>query len=227
MISQLTFTFDELQPDYQALELELGFGPGELPEPFGQYLADARQFAATLTDMAAVYRLCEPLVFSPDKRRIEVGGHEFKPGKTIAHELRGAQSACLFICTAGSRISDEADRMMRSDDPVYGYLLNLLGSAIAEAVADRVQQLVAGQAEQAGLKITNRYSPGYCHWDVAEQHRLFALFGSATAGVRLTASALMSPVKSVSGIIGIGREVEFRHYHCDLCNLPACVYRGK
>ncbi|MCK7538940.1 MAG: hypothetical protein MZV63_52410 [Marinilabiliales bacterium] len=47
--------------------------------------------------------------------------------------------------------------------------------------------------------ITNRFSPGYCGWDVAEQHKLFSFFKDNFCGITLTESALMNPVKSVSG----------------------------
>ena len=74
-------------------------------------------------------------------------------------------------------------------------------------------------------KLTNRYSPGYCHWDVADQRKLFSLFPSAPCGVTLTSSLLMNPVKSISGVIGIGKSVGYRDYPCALCLSNHCIYR--
>jgi hypothetical protein len=78
----------------------------------------------------------------------------------------------------------------------------------------------------SGKKITNRYSPGYCGWDVTEQHKLFQLIPENYCGIKLTPSALMDPVKSISGIIGIGENVKNNPYTCRLCNQNDCVYRG-
>jgi hypothetical protein len=78
----------------------------------------------------------------------------------------------------------------------------------------------------SGKKITNRYSPGYCGWDVTEQHKLFQLMPENYCGIKLTPSALMDPVKSISGIIGIGENVKNNPYTCRLCNQNDCVYRG-
>jgi hypothetical protein len=35
----------------------------------------------------------------------------------------------------------------------------------------------------------------------------------------------MEPVKSISGIIGIGENVRRRPYTCNLCDLKDCIYR--
>jgi hypothetical protein len=35
----------------------------------------------------------------------------------------------------------------------------------------------------------------------------------------------MEPVKSVSGVIGIGSEVKFRPYTCNKCDDTNCIYR--
>ncbi|WP_372772619.1 vitamin B12 dependent-methionine synthase activation domain-containing protein [Mangrovibacterium sp.] len=226
MIHELSFVFDELTIDYEMIARELGYPLSDMPEPFPQYLEEARQFALAVPDIAGSFCLIDPVHFSADKRSLKLEGMEFRVGKTIASELANSESIGLFICTAGKTISEESERMLKSDDPVYGYVLNVLGSAIAESVGDRVQDLIRIEAGNNGLKITNRYSPGYCHWDVADQHKLFSLFHGKTAGVRLTGSALMHPVKSISGVIGIGEQVQFHDYQCNLCQLEHCFYRG-
>jgi hypothetical protein len=62
---------------------------------------------------------------------------------------------------------------------------------------------------------------------VADQHKLFSFFPENCCGVSLTESALMHPIKSVSGIIGLGKEVRYREYTCNLCGLAECFYRNR
>jgi len=37
----------------------------------------------------------------------------------------------------------------------------------------------------------------------------------------------MKPVKSVSGIIGIGRDVKYAPYQCHACEDKNCIYRNR
>ncbi len=81
--------------------------------------------------------------------------------------------------------------------------------------------------EQAarGLKITNRYSPGYCNWPLKDQRPLFAFVGENPTGIALSESCLMHPIKSVSGVIGIGTKARRRAYGCVICQNKTCIYR--
>jgi hypothetical protein len=105
-------------------------------------------------------------------------------------------------------------------------VFDLLGSMIVESAADLLQAEIQRMALSEGLLITNRYSPGYCNWSVADQHKLFSFFPDNCCGIRLTDSALMHPIKSVSGIIGIGPDVSFREYTCNLCSQVDCFHRS-
>ncbi|MCF0209200.1 MAG: methionine synthase, partial [Bacteroidaceae bacterium] len=78
------------------------------------------------------------------------------------------------------------------------------------------------------LHHTNRFSPGYCGWHVREQKLLFSTFPLAEpCGVKLTDSCLMLPIKSVSGVIGIGENVRKLEYTCGLCDYANCYKRRK
>jgi hypothetical protein len=114
---------------------------------------------------------------------------------------------------------------MIEKDLLKGFVCDVVGSEIVEAAADLMQAELEETMIRSGKKITNRYSPGYCGWDVADQHKIFKLVNSGFCGIRLTESALMDPVKSVSGIIGIGKEVKLNPYTCKMCNMTDCIYR--
>jgi len=94
-----------------------------------------------------------------------------------------------------------------------------------EAAADIMQDNLLKEMISADKKITNRYSPGYCGWDVAEQQKLFQLMPDNFCGVKLNDSSLMDPEKSVSGFIGIGENVRYNPYTCGLCDMKDCIYR--
>jgi len=98
---------------------------------------------------------------------------------------------------------------------------------VVEEAMDRIQADLQQRMSESGLKTTNRYSPGYCDWDLAEQEKLFDVFPENYLDIRLSSSSLMHPIKSVSGLIGIGTDVRYNEYTCNLCDEKNCIYRNR
>ena len=226
MIEERTYSFNELTIDKGYLSSMLGFPDGILPEPFDAYVAEAFDKAESLCNIQGAYCFSQKSAFTSGYNHIIVDGIEFGIGKTVAKELRNSTSVAFFICTAGERLSQISASLLKGDNPVLGYVYDLMGSMIVEAATDLLQEEVKQNALIRGLAITNRYSPGYCKWSVADQHKLFSFFPPKCCDICLTDSALMSPVKSVSGIIGIGEHVKYRDYTCDLCTIADCFHRA-
>ena len=152
---------------------------------------------------------------------------EFHVGNIIARQLKGSTAYALFIATAGTEYEEYLQRLKREGDEVRGYIANTLGSVVAERCADVLERQLQASIDKLGWKHTNRFSPGYCGWPVSEQQALFPLFDGHTCGVCLTEGSLMVPLKSVSGIIGLGTEVTHRDYVCDLCHFDKCFKNYK
>ena len=93
--------------------------------------------------------------------------------------------------------------------------------------ADQMEKALQESIDKLGWMHTNRFSPGYCGWHVSQQQLLFPLFQGHTCGVKLTDSSLMIPIKSVSGIIGLGEKVRKLEYTCGLCDFKQCYKRKK
>lgn len=100
------------------------------------------------------------------------------------------------------------------------FIWDILGSCIAEATGDIMEKFV--ETELPGIPHTNRFSPGYCEWHVNEQKLLFSLLPDNVCGITLNSSALMYPIKSISGVIGSGLHVDTRKYGCQFCELDNC-----
>lgn len=152
---------------------------------------------------------------------------DFDMGKIILRQLRGAEAYALFVCTAGVEYEIFQQRLKTENDMVRMFIADALGSVIAEKCADSMEESLQLSIDKLGWKHTNRFSPGYCGWHVGEQQKLFPLFDSHTCGVTLTDSSLMVPIKSVSGIIGVGQEVRRLDYICGLCTFEKCYKRKK
>jgi hypothetical protein len=225
MIREYSFKYGDLTIDLKNLHKILGFPEEPLPDPFDNYLAEALDFAAQLTEIRASWVMAEDVQLDKTRGYIHVGDMTFLVGKTVCKELKGTEKLLFFVCTAGQSLSQKSHDLLKGEDPPKGYFYDQVGTFIVEAAGDKMQSLVKEEFLIKGESITNRYSPGYCHWSVADQHLLFSLFPSDPCGVTLTESALMNPIKSISGLIGIGRQVQYREYPCALCRSLNCIYR--
>ena len=150
---------------------------------------------------------------------------EFSLGRIIDGQLRGSDAYACFIATAGQEFETYQQQLKQQGDMVRTYIADALGSVIAERCADRMELALQQSIDKLGWHHTNRFSPGYCGWHVSEQQLLFPLFGGHTCGVTLNASSLMLPIKSVSGIIGLGQNVRRLDYSCGLCDFKQCYKR--
>lgn len=151
----------------------------------------------------------------------------FNIGKIIARQLRGSESFAFFAATAGIAFEQFQQVLQQEADMVRIYIADALGSIIAEKAADCMEVALSESICERGWKHTNRFSPGYCGWHVSEQQKLFPLFPvTEPCGIRLTESSLMLPIKSVSGVVGLGATVRKLAYTCGLCTYDKC-YRRK
>ena len=152
---------------------------------------------------------------------------DFEMGSIILRQLRGSEAFALFICTSGLEFETYQHRLKEQGDMVRVFIADALGSVIAEKCADQMEKALQESIDKLGWKHTNRFSPGYCGWHVSQQQLLFPLFQGHTCGVKLTDSSLMIPIKSVSGIIGLGEKVRKLEYTCGLCDFKQCYKRKK
>lgn len=147
-------------------------------------------------------------------------------GALVRSQLKGIEAIAVFVVTIGSELERRARELMA--DPGYsleGYVLDTIGSVAVESAADALEKEVAGAAADHGWRITNRFSPGYCTWKTAGQQALFSLLPAGPAGITLSESSLMAPIKSISGVIGLGPSVAHRPYMCDICSMTTCHQR--
>ncbi len=157
---------------------------------------------------------------------ITLRGRRFRTGKTVTRMLKGSREYALFAATIGPGPEELCRSLMQKGDLLEGYLVDLIGSALVESATNLVHNQIREMAEKDGYRVTNRYSPGYCGWEVSEQQKLFKLLPGRICGITLSGSSLMNPMKSVSGLIGIGPSVTFRDYTCELCSMTHCAFRS-
>lgn len=145
-------------------------------------------------------------------------------GPTISTLLEGSESFALFVATAGAAFHKYQEALKAEDDVLKSFIADMIGTCIVEKTGDYLERLL--ESKIGSLRHTNRFSPGYCGWHLSGQQELFGLMGESTCGVRLSDVFLMTPIKSISGVIGIGESVNEKRYGCQYCELETC-YKKK
>lgn len=173
----------------------------------------------------AGYRLFESNYDQSTKNTLSFGNAFFNTGQVITDQLKKSEQIAVFACTIGPEIEKWAKEKLLNGELLLYYLIDNIASIVTERTADYINKYIGKQMEKQGKKVTNRFSPGYCDWSVSEQHLLFSLLPKNFCDIRLNESALMTPIKSISGIIGIGKQVVKQNYSCENCLKKDCTYR--
>lgn len=218
---------DDIKVQRSEIELNLGYSENTIPLYFSDMIDDVLSKLPGLCEIQAGYRVVN--VVKPTGRNdgLNVNGIFFNLNKIVTGQLKKSTQAALFLCTIGDKMEKWSKELLKEGDPTKSYIVDAVASATVENVTDVLHDYIGKKMSEKGLNVTNRYSPGYCLWSVSEQHLLFSLLPENFCGVKLNESALMHPIKSVSGIIGIGKEVKWREYMCDRCGVKDCTYRQK
>lgn len=203
----------------------MGLDPDHIPEPYNKMIRHELDLIARGEHFRGGYRIAHPVVTDTKANGITVEGVFLNTGKRVTQYLKNSVKLALFLCTAGKNISMRSREYIKTGQHLEGYIADLIGSLLAEKAMDFVHGKLTEEMKRRGLKVSNRYSPGYCNWNVEDQHKLFRLLPENFCGVSLSKTAMMHPMKSVSGVIGIGKDIRFATYDCKSCSGIDCIYR--
>lgn len=153
-------------------------------------------------------------------RQVLFAGKTFTPEGIICSYLKGMTHALLFIGSAGWEYDRAKEEMKADGDIVADFIADSIGTVLAEMTVAQIEKDYDGPET-----ISMPYSPGYCDWDIREQHLLFSLFPEKPCGVILSETSLMAPEKSVSGFFALGETLQRQPYHCEICKNKRCFKR--
>jgi hypothetical protein len=120
----------------------------------------------------------------------------------LAKNLSGCTKASLFICTLGSKLEKRVKDYFAEGEQTRAYIMNGIGSAAAEEVAEYVNQMIIKEAEGEGFKTVRRFSPGYGDWNLSDQKAILKTLNPSSIGVSLAERCIMIPEKSITAIVG-------------------------
>ena len=128
--------------------------------------------------------------------------------RKLTEHLSGCESVIIFGATIGISIDRLISKYSRIS-PAKALILQGLGAERIEALCDRFCEEQKALKMQHGMLLTSRFSAGYGDLSLDFQEEIFrALDLSRGIGITLGENLIMSPVKSVTAIIGIKKETK-------------------
>lgn len=151
-------------------------------------------------------------------------------GGPVASVIGGAEDLVVAVVTIGPKVTERIGQLRDTRQMFNAMLLDDLGSWAVDQVRQQMCRMIEADARAQGLRASASLSPGESEWSVSEQEVLFKLLDTSAIGVTLSPSMIMQPLKSLSLIVGTGRNpmgVEDAS-NCDFCSIKdRCAHRQR
>ena len=146
--------------------------------------------------------------------------------RSLGRNLKGCGSVVLFGVILGIGV----DLMMKRfslTDMAKTVVLQACAAAYLEEYLDQLQEKIGEELRQQEKWLRPRFSPGYGDFDIHHQKDILQMLDTAkTIGLTMTDSYMLTPVKSVTALIGISDSDEKCHIKgCESCGKTDCIYR--
>ena len=134
-----------------------------------------------------------------------------------------ADYLALFALTIGKKVSETISKFFKENDFAIGSLLDSIATLASYKGTKVIEKYFQKSIQKKHLTKQETtvlsYSPGYCGWHISGQKKLFQFLRPEKIGLSLNASFLMTPLKSVSGVIIYGK----KEIHIFQDNYPFCL----
>jgi hypothetical protein len=199
----------ELAPLGQALHIRAG-------SEDDQELRRLVDVAQSIARPKATYKLA--FIEAKEDQAVMLDGIRFT-SRVLRVNLETAQRVFAYVATSGRELEAWADAQ---EDLLARFRADAINQAVLGAALKGLREHLTARFAVSRLSAMN---PGsLADWPLREQRPLFGLLGDVQAaiGVSLTPSLLMTPTKSVSGILFPSEET---FASCQLCPREACPNR--
>ena len=230
MNDTIDFRVDELLPSPRDVLSAQGVPPGA---PVAERVLDcthtALEMFRALAAPVGVVAEVDHETFS----RIVQGDGTNGPDAVVPRISRDAEGLALFAATVGEDVSLHTERLFADREFALAAAMDAVASLAAEGTAKLLEDAFLAELRSRGACDDRShvlgYSPGYCGWHLCGQRALFDTVRPERIGIALNEQHLMSPMKSVSGVLIAGPTSvhDFRpgFSYCPDCRSRSCQSR--
>ena len=201
----------------------LGYGRHAVDEATLNLIQHSFQELEKVTNAPIVYRIF--LVSDITDDRLKIGGMEIK-SKSLGKNLKGCQEAVMLGVTLGTGV-DILMRRASLTDMAKAVVLQACAAAMLEEYLDERQDQIAEELLQEGKYLRPRFSPGYGDFSIEHQGQILGMLDAPKKiGLTMTEGNMLTPIKSVTAVIGVSTHREPCHRKgCEECEKRDCMYR--
>jgi len=152
----------------------------------------------------------------------------FRFSKSVNNQLEGASHLLVGVVTIGDFLEKKVSELFSQGEYPRVLALDAVGTVAVEDFSREVRKLARQEVKEQGFKTSRHFSPGYGGWEVSQQEIIFKSIPADNIGVRLTKGYMMLPQKSLSWIIGAGKEMIIfseEDNNCGNCQFKCCNYK--
>lgn len=201
----------------------LGYGACAVDDRTLAMISDSFQELKQTAEKRIIYRIFELKEVS--ERHLKIEGLQIE-SRQLCRNLKGCEKVVLLGTTLGIGV-DLLMKRCSVIDMAKAVVLQACAAALLEEYVDDCQQEIAKELRQEGYYLRPRFSPGYGDFAIAHQRSILLLLDAAKKiGLTMTDSSMLTPVKSVTALIGVSREEKACHRQgCEACEKTDCIYR--
>ena len=201
----------------------LGFGRREADEATLRLVAAAFSQLERSASPRIVWRVFD--LKTAGEGRLDIGGMEVE-SRSLWKNMKGCCQAVVLGATLGSGV-DLLMRRQSLTDMAAAVVTQACAAAMLEEYLDGEQEKIGRELEREGKYLRPRFSPGYGDFSICHQGQLLAMLEAPKRiGLSMTDSSMLTPVKSVTAVIGVSAVKEPCHRKgCEACGKTDCIYR--
>lgn len=170
-----------------------------------------------------VWRIFDLREEEPDL--LNLGGMKIH-SRSLWKNMKGCSQAVMLGATLGSGV-DLLLRRQTITNMAEAVVTQACAAAMLEEYLDEEQEKIAEKLGEEGRYLRPRFSPGYGDFPIQHQEQILAMLDAPKRiGLTMTGSYMLTPVKSVTAVIGVSTVKEPCHRKgCEECNKTDCIYR--
>ena len=201
----------------------LGYGRHAVDDYTLALIGEAFEELDLLAARRIVYRIFDLTLKGQDC--IEIGNLCIR-SRGLDRNLNGCSKAAVLGATLGIEI-DMYMKKLSITDMAKAVVVQACAAALLEDYLDSCQLEIEREANEQGLYLRPRFSPGYGDFSIQHQEEMLRMLDAAKKiGLTMTGSSMLTPTKSVTAVIGMSRRMEPCHRKgCEVCKMTDCPYR--
>ena len=166
-------------------------------------------------------------ISSEGRINLENGLH-LEINNSMLNLLRGTSYLAFGLSTIGNHLEEKVAELFAKNEYPKAIALDAVGTVASKFLSNYVKSLVCQEAKEQKFQTTKYFNPGSGDWNINQQKIIFQIIPADKIGIKLTESYMMVPKKSLSWVIGIGKEIIIPSKgddSCKICLAENCQFR--